>query len=94
MNKEPLKETLDSILKKLKQEGSVEEHILLCWQKIPEDFARHAKPIKLQKGVLYLGAEDSNWMYLCSLEREKIEQYLEGFFKQNIITDVKIRVGE
>jgi predicted nucleic acid-binding Zn ribbon protein len=93
MNEKPLEKELQNVLNEICNNNILSAKIMKVWDNIAEDFARHGKPSLLQKKTLYIEAEDSDWMYICSLNVEKIRNKLAEFFEQKIIEDIKFKVG-
>ncbi len=93
MSERPLEEELKNVLNEIQSKNIEGDKIIAAWNKIPENFIKHGKPNVLNKGVLYIEVDSSDWMYICSLNIEKIKAGLKDFFKQKIIKEIKFRVG-
>lgn len=86
------KEHLKNLVKEIKQKKSLKDEILQTWSSINKEYIRHAYPISLTKGVLYLGVEDSNWLYYCFLKKEEIKEDLKQIFLAGKIKEIKFKV--
>ncbi|MDP8252798.1 MAG: DciA family protein [Candidatus Kaelpia aquatica] len=93
MSDNPLEQELKSVLEEIQNKNTEGGKIIAAWNKIAESFVEHAKPGALNKRVLYIDVDDSDWMYVCSLKIEQIKEGLADFFKQGIIEEIKFRVG-
>lgn len=87
---------VDSLLKKwetgkLKKGNAVKE----AWEKaLEEEEKKHAHPLSLKKGVLMVIVEDSTWLYVLTLRKNKIiEKFNSSYTGRNKVFDIRFRVG-
>ena len=90
----PFKEALRNIVKDIKKNRPDEEKIMQTWINIGQDYTKHARPASFKRGILYIDVEDSNWLYYCSLKKEEIKEKIKEAFSENVITDIKFKVGK
>jgi len=90
----PFKETLKNIVQDIKKNKLDKEKIMQTWMDINQDYTKHASPASLKRGILYIDVEDSDWLYYCALKKEEIKEKIKAVFPENVITDIKFKVGK
>ena len=86
------RDTLKKILGDISKKKILKDKIMESWLKINKDYTQHATPAFLNKGILYIDVEDSNWLYYCSLKKEEIKKDLEPLFLEKQLKEIKFRV--
>jgi hypothetical protein len=61
---------------------------------VGETISRHARPSKIQKGVLTVKVSDSVWLQDLKFQAEAIRQSLNLELKNEAVTKIKFKVGD
>ena len=61
------------------------------WEKlVGEEIAGHARPHKIERGVLWIEVENSSWLQQIQFEKMALLDSLNGFLKLTALKDIKM----
>ena len=83
---------LPSILRDNGWEKQLDLHsIFPNWQKLAgKEFNEHARPLKIERGVLWLEVENSSWLQQFQYEKLDLLESLNRFLRLSTLTDIKM----
>lgn len=83
---------LPSIVRNKGWEKQLDLHSLFPrWDElVTEDAAEHAKPLKIERGVLWLEVENSSWLQELQYQKVELLEILNGFLSIGRLEDIKM----
>ncbi|EKD37120.1 MAG: hypothetical protein ACD_75C01247G0001 [uncultured bacterium] len=83
---------LPSILRDNGWEKQLDLHsIFPNWQKLAgKEFNEHARPLKIERGVLWLEVDNSSWLQQFQYEKLDLLESLNRFLRLSTLTDIKM----
>ena len=94
---EPIKNTVQDIIKQLKKKGLVEEDdIIKRWKKAAgKKINAHTKPVIIKDSVLIVNVESSGWLFeLQTKYKNKLLKKIKKNTKRPKIENIRFRLGE
>lgn len=71
-----------------------EQTILYKWQEIAgEEIYVHSRASSLHRGILFLTVDNSVWCHHLSMMKNQLIERVNGFFQQNLISDIRFKAG-
>ncbi len=91
-----IKDVVGDIIRKLETgRGSQAEALNAGWvSAIGQENLRHAKPVELRDGILIVHVDSSSWIHKLSMEKAKILVKMKDRVGEDVIKDIKLRIGE
>ncbi|MFW2368335.1 MAG: DciA family protein [Desulforhopalus sp.] len=85
-------ELLPSLVHDKGWEKQLDQHALfLEWQeRVPEDVAKYAEPLKIEKGVLWVEVENSSWMQQFQYQKLEILDRLNETLRVARLKDLRL----
>ncbi len=97
MKKQPviIKNIVENIIKKIEPEKIFKTEVLnSSWAKaIGEDNLRHAKPVEVKNKVLIVHVDSSSWLHKLTMEKARLLTRLRNDLGEDIIEDIRLRIG-
>ncbi|MCD6098843.1 DUF721 domain-containing protein [bacterium] len=90
---EAIRDILERILKRYGLKRRVEEfETVLVWDDVVgEQVSRHAVPIKIEKGVLFVHCESASWRQEISFLKPDLIKKLNKHLGKKLVNDIVIR---
>jgi len=84
-------EILPAILSRMGIIKGIEQgKAVVFWENIVgDDIARHARPFKVKKGILYVEVTSSVWVHELQMMEPEIRRRINGYLKKNIINKIR-----
>ncbi len=91
-----ISDVVSDIMRKLETgRGSQAEALNAGWARaIGQENLRHAKPVELKDGILIVHVDSSSWIHKLSMEKAKILVKMKNEAGEDVIKDIKLRIGE
>lgn len=90
-NMKKIGEILPSILSRMGIIKGIEQgKAVVFWENIVgDDIARHAKPFKVKKGILYVEVTSSVWVHELQMMEPEIRNKINKYLEKNIINKIR-----
>ncbi len=90
-NMKKIGEILPSILSRMGVIKGIEQgKAVVFWENIVgNDIARHAKPFKVKKGILYVEVTSSVWVHELQMMEPEIRNRINKYLEKNIINKIR-----